>query len=186
MIHETGYWSKEFATQHHIHSPKLSEWICNFLTENKEYQIYDFGCGTGDYLNDLNINGFSKIKGLEVDPIKTDYTFDILQLNLTNPISLEEKGIIICLEVGEHIPKQYQDIFLSNISNNCEKYLILSWATRGQGGYGHFNELNNDEIIPLIEGMGFKYLSDVSEDARKVPEDKCAYFRNTLMIFEKR
>ncbi len=26
--------------------------------------------------------------------------------------------------------------------NNCSNLLIISWAVRGQGGYGHFNEQN--------------------------------------------
>ena len=112
--------------------------------------------------------------------------YEILKLNLSQPILLDKKGIVICLEVGEHIPKQYQEILLNNLVNNCDKYLILSWAIRGQGGYGHFNELNNDEILPLIENLGFKYLKELSGEVRMVPEDKCGYFRNTLMIFEKK
>lgn len=185
MIHETGFWSKENSQTHHIHSPNLSKWICDFLKDYKEHQIYDFGCGLGNYLNDLHVNGFKKLKGVEADPMKTDHDFEILKLNLSEPIFLNEKGIVICLEVGEHIPKKYQEIFLDNIKNNCEKYLILSWAVRGQGGYGHFNELNNDEILPLIENLGFKYLEDISNESRRIPEDYCSYFRKTLMIFEK-
>jgi hypothetical protein len=185
MIHKTGYWLKENSKSHHIHSDNLSKWIINLLSEDKEHQIYDFGCGLGHYLNDLHINGFKKLKGIEADPMKTDYDFEILKLNLSEPINLEKKGIIICLEVGEHIPKEFQEILLNNIKNNCDKYLILSWAIRGQGGYGHFNELNNDEVLPLIKNLGFKYLEDLSNEVRLIPEDKCAYFRNTLMIFEK-
>jgi SAM-dependent methyltransferase len=185
MIDKTGYWVKENSISQHIHSPNLSKWICEFLKDYKDDQIYDFGCGLGNYLNDLYNNGFKRLKGIEPDPMKTDYDFEILKLNLAKPILLEKQGIIICLEVGEHLPKDYLDILLNNIKNNCNKYLILSWAVRGQGGYGHFNELNNNEVIPLFENLGFKYLKDISEESRKVPENFCSYFRNTLMIFEK-
>ncbi len=184
MIHNTGYWAKEQAPKYHIHSENLSKWICNFLNDHKDHQIYDFGCGLGNYLNDLYNQGFAHLTGIEADPIDTKRQFEILQLNLTESITLDRKGIIICLEVGEHIPKQYQNVFLQNLKNNCDKYLICSWAVRGQGGYGHVNELNNDEIIPLIENLGFTYLKELSMDARLVPEDKCAYFRNTVMVFE--
>jgi hypothetical protein len=185
MIHETGYWTKENSVSHHIHSPNLSNWISDFLKDYQDHQIYDFGCGLGSYLNDLHLKGFKNLKGVEFDPMKNDYDFEILKLNLSDPILLEKKGIIICLEVGEHIPEKYQEILLNNFVNNCDKYLILSWAVRGQGGYGHYNELNNDEILPLIENLGFKYLEDLSNSVRLVPEDNCGYFRNTLMIFEK-
>ena len=102
-----------------------------------------------------------------------------------NSILLDEKGIIICLEVGEHLPKEYQDVFLDNIANNCSEYLIISWAVRNQEGYGHYNELNNDEIIPEITKRGFSHLHEVSEELRLIPEDHCSYFRNTLMVFKK-
>jgi SAM-dependent methyltransferase len=186
MIHETGYWSKENSLSHHIHSENLSKWISDYLSQYKDHQIYDFGCGLGNYLNDLSLKGFKKLKGIEADPMNTNQDFEILRLDLSEPFMLDEKGIIICLEVGEHIPEKYQETFLNNIFNNCDKHLIMSWAVRGQGGYGHFNELNNDEIIPLIEGLGFKYLEDISKIVRKLTEDRCSYFRNTIMVFEKK
>ena len=185
MIHQTGFWHKDFAEPHHIHSPNVSKWISEFLSDKKDNQIYDFGCGMGSYLNDLHSNNFTKLIGLEVEPPKTDYEFKINSQNLAHPFILEEKGIVICLEVGEHLPKEYQDVFLDNIENNCSDYLITSWAVRGQGGYGHYNELDNDEIIPEITKRGFTYLPEKSKELRLVVEDFCPYFRNTLMVFKK-
>ena len=135
--------------------------------------------------NYLHLNGFTQLIGLEVEPPKTDYNFNIINQNLSHNFILDKKGIIICLEVGEHLPKKYQDIFLDNISNNCSEYLITSWAIRGQGGYGHYNELNNDEIIPEITKRGFVYLPELSNELRLVVEDFCSYFKNTLMVFKK-
>lgn len=186
MIHETGYWNSEQAPQHHIHSPMLSDFICSYLEHDKQRQLYDFGCGMGMYLKDLYARGFKNINGIEPDaPDKSITDFTILNFDLTNAVSLIPKGNIICLEVGEHIPQQHTNQFLENINNNCENYLIMSWAIRGQGGYGHFNELNNDEVIPMFENMGFKYLADDSLRARQNVEDFCAYFRNTIMIFKR-
>jgi hypothetical protein len=140
----------------------------------------------GMYLKDLYARGFRNINGIEPDPAdKTITEFTILNFDLTNKISLTPKGNIICLEVGEHIPQRYTQQFLENINENCDNYLIMSWAIRGQGGYGHFNELNNDEVIPMFENMGFKYLTDDSQRARQNIEDVCAYFRNTIMIFKR-
>lgn len=191
MIKETGYWTRDTSVSEHWHSPNLSEWIVNFLKDYKNKQIYDFGCGLGDYLKDLEDAGYKKLKGIEGDPIKTDHNFEILTLDLATPIQLKKKGIVICLEVGEHIPAQYESIFLENLKNNCDKYLIMSWALRGQGGHGHFNELDNYEVIDKMMQLGFKILPEQTLDARsamnvvRVPADKCYYFKNTVMIFEK-
>jgi hypothetical protein len=77
------------------------------------------------------------------------------------------------------------EVYLNNITSHCSKYLIISWALRGQGGYGHFNELNNDEVISQIEKFGFEYLKEDSMDVRKDIEDGYWYFRNSIMIFKK-
>ena len=185
MISETGYWDSKYAKEHHIHSPRLSQWICDFLKDYKDNQIYDFGCGMANYLSDLKSENFTKLLGIEPDFSNFQFNVPVMSHDLTIPIDLKEKGIVICLEVGEHIPANYCESFLLNIKDNCEKYLILSWAIRGQGGSGHFNELNNDEVIPMFEKMGFKYLETDSNKGRVVVEDFCSYFRNTIMIFEK-
>lgn len=182
---ENGYWEPEFAKQHHVHSQKVSDWVINFLSNEKETIIYDFGCGMGTYLSDLHNNGFKHLVGVEMFPPKNDYEFVIKSQNLSESFSYENKGNVISLEVGEHLPPHHMDTYLDNITSHCSNYLIISWALRGQGGYGHFNELNNDEVIPHITKRGFEYLEEMSIDSRKDIEDEYWYFRNSIMIFKK-
>jgi hypothetical protein len=185
MIHKTGFWDSNQAQQFHIHSPKVSEWISNFLSKNKDNLIYDLGCGMGDYLNDFYQKEYKNLIGVEGDPIKKYNHLNIVQKNLTEPLDFNQLGNVITLEVGEHIPPQFQNIFIDNVTNLCNNYLIFSWAVRGQGGYGHVNELNNDEILPLFLNKGFEYLEEETKDLRNQPEDYCRYFRNTLFVLKK-
>lgn len=185
MIHETGYWKKEGVDGHHIHSDELSDWLLNYLEPYKEKTIIDFGCGMGTYLDCFYKNGFINLIGLEGDPAKNDYDFNILTQDLAQTFDLNKKGIVISLEVGEHIPKEYQDIFLDNLERHCEELLIVSWAVRGQGGRGHFNELNNEEIIPEITKRGFVLLEEDTKNIRQSVKSSCHWFQNTLMIFKK-
>lgn len=180
-----GFWHPDFAKQHHVHSQKVSNWIMNFLSNDKETIIYDFGCGMGTYLNDLYNNGHKNLIGVEMFPPKNDYSFEIKSQNLAERFDLRVKGNVISLEVGEHLPAQHMGVYLDNITSHCSNYLIISWALRGQGGYGHFNELNNDEVIPNITKRGFEYLENESLYARKDIEDAFWYFRNSIMIFKK-
>lgn len=186
MIHKTGYWAKEQASRHHFHSNELCNWLINYLQPHKSKNIFDFGCGMGFYLDSFHKNNFTNLLGIEGDPPKTDYTFDIIKQDLAENFDLNKKGIVISLEVGEHIPKEYQDIFIDNLQRHCSDLLIVSWAIRGQGGHGHFNELNNDEIIPEIEKRGFEYLLEDSMDARAAIQKECLYFKNTILIFKKK
>jgi hypothetical protein len=186
MIHETGYWDSKQAENYHIHSPNVSSWISNFLKEEKERILYDFGCGIGNYLNDFHGLGFQKLIGFEADPIKKHSHLLIERKNLTEEMNEHtEKGNVMSLEVGEHIPKIYQDVFIENVTKMCDKYLIFSWAVKGQGGYGHVNELNNDEILPLFLDKGFVLLEEETKEVRSVPENFCSYFRNTLFVLKK-
>lgn len=183
--YSNGFWHPDFAKQHHVHSQKVSDWITNFLSADKETCVYDFGCGMGTYLNDLYNNGYTNLIGVEMIPPKNDYPFEIKSQNLAEKFDFGVKGNVISLEVGEHLPPQHMNTYLENITSHCSNYLIISWALRGQGGYGHFNELNNNEVIPYVEKFGFEYLEDASNDARKEIEDAFWYFRNSIMVFKK-
>jgi SAM-dependent methyltransferase len=181
----TGYWNREIAHLNHVHSKELSEWICKFLANDKDKLVYDFGCGLGKYLKDLNDNGFTKLIGFEGDPPDKKEFDRIEQKDLTIPFELQEKGNVISLEVGEHIPREYQDIYIDNITNPCDGYLIASWAIRNQPGFGHVNCLNNNEIIPEFEKRGFEYLIKESMDARSIIAQNTCWFRDTLIVFKK-
>lgn len=185
-INNTGYWSGSTAHNYHIHSKELSDWICNFFTDKDEI-IYDMGCGLGNYLQDLKIAGFKNLIGFEAEPPKNKVFDNIIEKNLVYPIAIQNnnKGSVISLEVGEHIPKKYMHIYIDNVCDHVKKYLITSWAIRGQPGHGHINCLNNNEIIPEYEKRGFKLLLKETEEARKIIKDYCYWFRNTLFILEK-
>jgi SAM-dependent methyltransferase len=185
-VHPTGYWYKDTAKYLHLNCEGLKDWIVNFLARDTDSIKYDLGCGTGYYLMELYKAGHKKVIGIEADPCMRYEEFPILSLNLIEPIKFSEKGVVICLEVGEHIPDDYEDVVIDNITKLSDSYIILSWAVEGQHGVGHFNCRNNDYVIRRIEEKGFRYLPEVSEDARQSPNEAVTgYFKNTLMIFEK-
>ena len=194
MITETGYWTSDDTEAIHVHDPRLANWILNYLQDDKDKQLIDFGCGMGDYLKKLHDNGFSNLHGFEGEVRKGSPKF-IKNWDLSNPIknyegynSLKKSAYnTICLEVGEHIPKQYESIFLDNITSLTTNKIILSWAIIGQLGDGHVNCMNNDEVILKMDELGFKYLENDSIDARNSVSPLIAsWFLNTIMIFQKK
>jgi len=186
-IAETGYWNGETAHVHHVHCKELSKWICEFLGENisKFDQIRDQGCGLGNYLKDLEDYGFDNLLGYEADIPKNKVFDNIRKQDLTKLIVSGVSGTVISLEVGEHIPAEYMNVYLDNITNACSNYLITSWAIRGQAGFGHVNCLDNHEIIPLIEKRGFKLMEKETEEVRNIDLSEAPWFKNTLFIFKK-
>ena len=194
MITETGYWTSDDTEAIHVYDPSLANWILNYLQDDKDKQLIDFGCGMGDYLKKLHDNGFSNLHGFEGEVRKGSPKF-IKNWDLSNPIknyegynSLKKSAYnTICLEVGEHIPKQYESIFLDNITSLTTNKIILSWAIIGQLGDGHVNCMNNDEVILKMDKLGFKYLENDSIDARNsVSRFIASWFLKTIMIFQKK
>ena len=187
-ISKTGYWNGETAHHHHVHSEKLSEWICGFVNYKRIYYVTDFGCGLGKYLKDIKLNTYEVVcLGVEGNKPKEAVYNDIREYDLTKDIT--KNGLIcdlaISLEVGEHIPKEHMATYLDNITYHAEQYLITSWAVRGQDGFGHVNCLNNDEILPEFEKRGFVLMEKETKDARSIIEDKCWWFRNTLFVLKR-
>lgn len=193
MITETGYWTSDDTNAIHVHDPNLANWILNYFSNDKTKQLIDFGCGMGDYLKKLHENGFEKLYGFEGD-VRVGSLDCVKSWDLTNPIENYENYDYlknnaynsISLEVGEHIPKQYESIFLKNITSLTTNKILLSWAIVGQGGDGHVNCMNNDEVILKMKELGFQYLENDSVDARNsVSHNIAPWFLKTIMIFQK-
>ena len=91
---------------------------------------------------------------------------------------------IVSLEVAEHLPKQFEKIFIENLHENNTKGIILSWALVGQGGHGHFNERNNDYVKTLFKQLG--YYNDVNEEILLRNKATVPWFKNTVMIFKRK
>ena len=186
-ISKTGYWEDNQKQLYHTCCIALCDWIAFYLKDQKNKQIYDMGCGLGQYCERLSKAGFTKLMGFEGSAHKHNVFDNVKRQDLTVPFSLPEKGNVIFLEVAEHIPAQFENVMLTNVTNACDDKLIMSWAVRGQPGTGHVNCLNNDEVIAKVTAKGFIYLLDETTDARsKVLEnDPNPWFRNTTLIFKK-
>jgi tryptophanyl-tRNA synthetase len=91
--------------------------------------------------------------------------------------------LVISIEVGEHIPKDFEQTFIDNITKSATKNIILSWAIVGQGGNGHINCQNNDYIISEVTKRGWNFEAETTLSARnKMPD---IWIKNTVMFFNK-
>lgn len=184
MPSPTGYWNEEEAATGHDFSYRLAKFIGQYF--DKDTPVNDFGCGKGEYLRYLHDIGFKSLCGYEGVVLPGRDFSDICQQDLTDPFVVKDKGHVICLEVGEHIPAEYFESLIGNITHNV-KYgckLFLSWAIPGQAGYGHVNCQHNIYIIDKLESLGFTLLLEDTLNARAAVEERFGYFRNTIMIFK--
>lgn len=156
--------------------------IVKLVKENGYKTAYDFGCGMGLYTLALRNAGVSA-DGFDGNPNTPLLTNGVCKvLDLSQPIALEKADVVLCLEVGEHIPKQYEDILFANIANNALFSVILSWAVPGQPGEGHINCRTNEYVSAKLREYGF--LRDfAAENKLRNSVSNAYWFRNTLMVF---
>jgi tryptophanyl-tRNA synthetase len=181
-VSNTGYWLFHTESKEHYYDHKLCHAIIDLLTINNIKSLYDFGCGHGKYTNEISkVVPFTT--GFDGNP-HTNLLPNCVVQDLSVPFNKELVDSIICLEVAEHIPKEFEGVLLCNITNNLKSngLLILSWAVEGQGGLGHVNCRNNDYVKGILKEYSF--LEEESEVLRK--ECGVNWFRGTLMVFRKK
>tara|TARA_R110000868_G_scaffold80943_1_gene229477 strand:- start:456 stop:1010 length:555 start_codon:yes stop_codon:yes gene_type:complete len=184
MISDTGYWTE----QNEALSSKCDTGLCNelikYINENNYKMTYDFGCGSGEYVKRFIA---ADIFTLGFDGNPQTETFGCIVQDLTEddkePAPVD---FILCLEVGEHIPAKHENTFVNNLLKNLNNggILVISWAVRGQGGYGHVNEKENIEVITDFENRGLCFSNGLTKRFKDSISD-ISYFKNTLMVFTK-
>lgn len=181
-IHHEGWWESEEDVPHLL-VESICNWIIKFLDKDKNYPLHDFGCGLGHYLAKIKEAGYTNLTGYEGKIAKNSQFNNIVEQDISKPFQVAHKGNIMCLEVGEHIPAEFENIFLTNLANACDRYLILSWAERGLDFPGHVNCLDNYEVIPKVLVKGFEYLPQETMQA-KIAVNDYLHLKST-MIFKK-
>jgi cyclopropane fatty-acyl-phospholipid synthase-like methyltransferase len=181
MINERGIWLSEEETNKHIYDSLLADALVDLFKDSKS--VVDIGCGNGKYTMNF-INHGVNCKGYDGSPLTPEISGGLCEvMDFSDQVSIGKFDLVLSLEVGEHIPAQYEQIFIDNISRAATKHIVLSWAIEGQGGDGHYNERNNDYVITEICKRGFEYEVTATELLRASSE--VPWFKNTVMVFKK-
>ena len=182
-----GIFTMEY--QKHRYNSYISKSLCKLLADAlpKDKPVYDFGCGTGEYLEYLQEQGFD-VTGFDGTPELNDFSnIPIIEQDLTEPMNEPEmKGSVLCIEVAEHIEREKAGTLLDNLTKFVDKYLVLSWAIPGQGGVGHVNEQPNSFVISKMAKRRFELNKEMTEKWRAAAGKDLKWLGNTLMVFEKK
>jgi len=181
-INEHGIWMSKEETDKHVFDKSLSFAMINMFRFNSETTV-DIGCGNGEYIKDFLKHGKNCI-GYDGSPLTPEITDGICKvMDFSEIVDIGKFDLVVSLEVGEHIPREYEQNFIDNICNASKDHVVLSWAIEGQGGDGHFNERNNDYVKGEMLKRGFIYQKKESHKLRG--ESTVPWFENTIMVFEK-
>jgi len=179
-ILKNGSWSGEVSTQHK-HDPRLELALIEFFQKKKIKTILDLGAGKGHYTEGFIKNGFfaSCYDGNPNTQNLSNGRCGII--DLTKEINFSKYEWVLSLEVGEHLPKEFEDVLLNNLINNSTHGIVLSWAIPGQGGDGHVNEQTNEYIKNKMRTLG--YIDDPLSETELRNSSSLSWFKNTIMVF---
>lgn len=191
-IHERGFWESPLYEGHGTDAKladALYDWYSSIAVMLDGISIIDVGCGNGYYTKLLNRHSRIICRGYDGNP-HTAQVENCGVFDFTTDASpyLDPFDFVLCLEVGEHIPAKYEDVFIQNLHTLNRYGMILSWAVPGQGGDGHVNCRSNEYIREKICNLGYKYDVNNTNWFRSCasPYPKTGYwFKNTLMVFTK-
>lgn len=185
-ITSTGAWNYQENTgddSRCLDTP-LSHEIYKLIGSNST--LLDFGCGTGYYVKYIQgLDASLKVIGIEplTEGCNLVQTDNILNKDLTEDFNLDIKGNVMCIEVLEHIPVQFEAIAVNNIVKHCDNYLFVSWARVGQNGHGHFNCRDQSYVVPLFESKGFVFLEKETQEMKH--KARIGWIKNNVCVFKR-
>lgn len=151
-----------------IFDTTLSSALVEFYTTEKATSVVNFGDGMGDYVKDFKKNNITS-DGYDFNPNTTQFD--------------KPYDWVMSLDIGEHLPCEFEDIFINNLHNNNNHGIVLSWAIKTQEGVGHLNEQNNDYIKSKICKLG--YINDIDNENKLRDSSSLPRFKKTIMVFRK-
>lgn len=174
----------------HYYDTGLAEGLLRLLKLMQVKTIGDFGCGPGWYTALFRRNGYDA-QGYDGNPHVEEMSaplfgngFYCQRADLTDELETDEPfDLVFSLEVGEHIPQQWEDTYLDNLARNAGKYIILSWAVENQAGDGHVNCRPNSYVISKMHRRGFIANTPAGNYLRGCA--KRWWLKHTIMVFEK-
>lgn len=105
-------------------------------------------------------------------------------LNLAEPINFEcNYDIAMSIEVAEHIPKEYENIYINNLLKCGKEAILISWSRMGQGGYFHVNNKNKQDVIQIFEKRSLKYNNKITEAIKK--STKFIWIKRNILYFDR-
>jgi hypothetical protein len=179
---KSGFWELPPGYDYDLDEP-LAEAI-SVVTEGGS--LADLGAGLGLYSryirNTGRVRNITAYEGMPDVEQRTDGFVHRVDLSIDSPFD-EHYDWIMSLEVGEHIPPNRMAAFLNTVTVHARTGVVLSWATPGQTGTGHVNELDSRVIRGEMAQRGF--YSDHCAESILRSVSALPHYQRTAMVFRR-
>jgi hypothetical protein len=160
QVSDSGGWCSSISGRNsskHVTDDNFAKALSDFLANKR---VASFGDGPGVYKEKIEALGkvisYDAFDGAPFVEITTDNRVKFLDLTL--PIyHLKTYDWVVSVEVAEHIPKEFEHIYVDNLVRHAKEGIILSWSKVGQIGHSHVNNQNFDYVKSIMEKKCFNH-----------------------------
>lgn len=143
-------------------------WAAITATIPQAARVIDLGAGVGKYVKALQDRGNAAVGVDGIPDVGRLSGSLVMPWNLTKPLPFAPMSDwVLCIETGEHIPKEGEAGLLENIAGHATVGAIVSWATPGQRGRDHINCQPPEYITAELTKRGLTLNSEATTKARK-------------------
>jgi SAM-dependent methyltransferase len=174
-VSATLYGPAFFEGRSHTVSQSAGAVVPHLMQLLEPKSVLDVGCGQGEWLD-----AFPLADKIGVDIAAPDRK-NFAQLDLTEPFWIGKFDLVLCLEVGEHLPEESADTLVESIVKHAGD-VVFGAAVPGQEGKGHINCQPHEYWHDKFAERNFHMFDDVrpliQDDARVSP-----WYRNNIFIY---
>lgn len=151
----------------------------------------DLGCGNGFILKHLLAKWNKRVTAVDGSSVFLDYLAPELKpfahvADLSQPLDLGKHDLAISTEVAEHLPPEAADTYVQNLSRHCQRILVFTAASPGQGGHLHLNEQPPEYWCAKLKMHGLQHDVAQTEALRKTFSQTVhhvTYITKNLLVF---
>ena len=157
----------------------------------------DMGCNNGGLLNavkshfnETDIIGYDYFQWAK-DYAPTLVKESIIITDLSKKETFKKQySLVNCSEVGEHIPKEAEDIFLNNLADISSDILLLTWSNEYDNEGQHLNPRPKSYIIERMKERGFSHWKERAKSFSDVLANKLEgigynWWAENMMVFKR-
>ena len=182
----SGGWCRKASLStggNHVTDKVLAEQLSIFF---KNKTVASFGDGPGQYKKLIDKTGrVKKYDAYDGAPFCPETSEGLVKfLDLTVPqYGLPVYDWIISLEVAEHIPSEFESVYIDNIVRHAAKGIVISWAVPGQGGLSHVNNRPLSYVKNMLLRKGFVHNAKASAELSS--SASVSWLKNNINVFER-